>query len=371
MRILALFLFTLITNSSFGFVENVTKGYPNCMACHVSATGGGLLNDYGRSLSKDMMSTLSLYKGFEKPFYGAVENSENIKVGGQYRTLQTWGENNQVKVKQQFTMQNNVEFGVKYAEAFLIGTLGTKEGPDNSPNKREFLSERHYIQWETAPDSRLRVGKFRQHFGINQPNHTRFTKASVGFGSYSETYNLDFTKFYEWGEMNISTSLGNMWTNKNLHSGQKNVAFNFTHYLGGNSRVGFSVLKGESDQYTRDLGSLNAIFPISKNVIGRSEIVYEDKQNKTASGRGESINALYGDHQYSYKLHKGIMPYFVFEHSQSNLSDNETLILSPGLGVQFLPIPHVELQAEFQRRSRESQPDNPETRIFAMLHLYH
>ena len=371
MKSILTLLVLLINTASYGFVENVTKGYPNCMACHVSVSGGGLLNDYGRSLSKELMSTWTPFTHFEDPYYGAIKNTPNVKFGGQYRTIQIHAENDQVKLKRQFTMQNNAEFGIKYAEAFIVGTVGTKEGPDNSPDKREFLSERHFIQWAATPETQVRVGKFRQQFGINQPNHTRFTKSSTGFGSYSESYNLDVTKFYEWGEVNLSTALGNMWTNKSQEDDKRNIAVNLTHYMGGNSRVGISALRGQARNYKRDLFSAHAVYPIFKNFIGRSEIVYENKANKTSSGLADYVKAVYGDHQYGYKLFKGFMPYLVFEHSQTNLSSNETLILSPGAGFQFLPIPHVEIQGEYQKRSYENQPSNPEDRIFITMHLYH
>ena len=160
-----------------GFVENSTKGYVNCMACHVAPNGGGVLTDYGRSLSAELMSTWKVTKGFENPFYGGVKNTENIKFGGQYRVIQVYAENDQVEIKKQFTMQNNLEFAVKYMKAYFVGTVGRVEGPDETPEKGNFLSERHYALWETSEDTRLRVGKFRQHFGINHPNHTRFVKA--------------------------------------------------------------------------------------------------------------------------------------------------------------------------------------------------
>ena len=368
---LSLILFFIYATHTKAFVENVTKGYPNCMACHVSATGGGLLNDYGRSLSKELMSTWTPFTHFEDPYYGALKNKAQVKFGGQYRAIQIHAQNDQVKLKRQFTMQNNVEFGIKYAEAFVVATLGTKEGPDNTPDKNEFLSERHYIQWVTSPDTQVRAGKFRQHFGINQPNHTRFTKASTGFGSYSESYNLDVTKFFEWGEINASTSLGNLWTNKTEDDEKRNMALNLTHYLEGSSRVGISILRGQTRSYKRSLFSAHAIFPIFKDFIGRSEVVYEDRANKTSAGLADNVLAIYGDHQYGYKLFKGFMPYLVFEHAQTNISDNETLILSPGAGFQFLPIPHVELQAEYQRRSYENQPGNHEDRLFLTMHLYH
>jgi len=371
MKILAL-LSLVLSVQTFSFVENTTKGYANCMACHISPNGGGVLTDYGRSLSSSLMSTWKVTDGFENPYYGLGKNTQNIKFGGQYRMIQVYAENDQIDVKRQFTMQNNLEFAVKYMNAFVVGTVGTQEGPDNFPDKNEFLSERHFALWEVSPDSRLRVGKFRQHFGINHPNHTRFTKASLGFGSNSETYNFEFSKFFETGEINTSASLGKIFTSDNRNQGKRNLVFNYTYYANGSSRIGTSLLYEKSNTYKRSIYGLNAIFPILKNGIGRSEINFENKSlGDTTNGYQDSINALYGDHQYGLKAFKGGMAYFIFEHSQSNLSDSKTLITSPGVGFQFLPIPHVEIQLEYQRRTYKSDPNNKEHRSFITAHLYH
>lgn len=86
--VLSLFL---NSNPAWAFIENTVKGYPNCMACHVSPRGGGLLNDYGRSVSNEMMSTWQI-DGFEPPLGGLVENSERVTYGGHLRTIQTRSE---------------------------------------------------------------------------------------------------------------------------------------------------------------------------------------------------------------------------------------------------------------------------------------
>lgn len=88
--------FVLSAAPSFGFVETLTHGYLNCMACHISPSGGGLLSDYGRSLSKELMSTWS-WKNSEHPLFGLARNTKQLKIGGDYRAVQTYFENSQVK----------------------------------------------------------------------------------------------------------------------------------------------------------------------------------------------------------------------------------------------------------------------------------
>ena len=363
-------LLTLFKVSAFP--ENVTKGYANCMACHVAPNGGGILTDYGRSLSAELMSTWKVKKGFEDPYYGLVKNRENLLFGGDLRTIQVHSENDQVKVSKEFVMQNNLEFAAKYMNAFIVGSVGRQEGPKETPTKGDFLSEKHYLLWSTSEDTTLRAGKFRQHFGINHSNHTRLNKQSLGFGSNSETYNLEFMKFYEWGEVNISTSNGDFFDDdKELSSSKKNYAFNFTHYLGGQSRLGVSYLMERSAQFKRKMTNLNAIFSLGGQSVLTHEITYEEKQNVVQSSFEDKTKGLYGDHNISYKVFKGGRSYLLFEHAQTNLSDNNTLITAPGVGFQFLPIPHVELQIEYQRRKRNGLKGNPEHRSFAVLHLYH
>lgn len=366
--LISLFILAFKANA---FVENTVKGYANCMACHVSPNGGGILTDYGRSLSTELMSTWKVTKGFENPFYGAVKNTKKIKFGGQYRILQAYIENDQVKIKKQFTMQNNLEFAVKYMKAFFVGALGVREGPDRTPEKGKFLSERHYVLWETSGDSRLRVGKFRQHFGINQPNHTRFVKGNLGFGSNSETYNLEFTKFYEWGEINTSLSLGNFFGKIEDDNNKRNIVFNFTHYLEGDSRLGIGFLMGKNNQFKRNIYGFNAVHSIFKKWILRSEIDFEQKNLISNNSYEEQTEGLYGDNQIGYRLFKGGMAYLLYEYAQENLSKSETQVNSPGIGFQFLPIPHVELQFEYQMRTYKSDPGNPEHRSFITFHLYH
>ena len=92
---------------SYGFVENSLHGYANCMTCHYAPAGGDLLNDYGRSLSSEFMSTWSK-PGAEKPFGGIVKETPWAKFGGDFRTLQSYVNSERSNNDSFFIMQNNV-----------------------------------------------------------------------------------------------------------------------------------------------------------------------------------------------------------------------------------------------------------------------
>lgn len=349
----------LLMDNSYGRVENTPHGYPSCIACHISPSGGGILTDYGRSLSAELMSTWKGPKGFERPFYGLGRNGEHFKMGGHLRQVQMRTENEKKLTDRLFVMQNNVEFAAQYMKMFLVGTLGSKEGPRNTPDKGKFLSERHFIMWDTGETSKVRAGKFRQQFGINDPNHTRLVKQSLGFGSHSETYNLDFSKFYEWGEINASAGFGDLQDGRD----ERNLAFNYTHYAGGNSRLGAGLLLETGDRPKKRIYGINGVFPLGKKGIGRFEVDYEEKKPYN--------RALYGDHMYGYRLFKGGLGYLSFEYEQHNLEDSNSIVTAYGFGFQFSPVAHFELQLEYQQKRYTKNTNNPLHQTFLLLHLYH
>lgn len=368
---LTLLLSIVLPMRTYGYVENVTHGYPNCMACHVNPTGGGILTDYGRSLSSELMSTIKT-TNFQKPFYGLGKNTETIKWGGHVRTIQTRFENDQIKRGSSFLMQNNIEAAAYVKDFIFVGTVGTKEGPSQVPDRGEFLSERHFLIYKADNTVMVKAGKFRQNYGLNDPNHRRFTKNNLGFGSNSETYQLEVFKFFENGEAVISTSLGRLDQPKDQR--EKNFMVQGTHYLDGKSRLTGNILIGESSTSRRSIYGINGVFPLfSKHNVLRFELDYQVSEALVSSGpRNEKTHGLFGNILVGRKIFDGLFPYLVYEQRQTNLDfSRNSLTTSPGVGFQFFPIAHVEFQFEHQYRTLVAQSDNKEHRTFLLLHLYH
>ncbi|MGZ3694528.1 MAG: hypothetical protein ACXWQO_10135, partial [Bdellovibrionota bacterium] len=77
---LSLFSFTF-SQKAHAFAEMTTHGYTNCTACHISPNGGGTLTEYGRGLSKELLSA-SAKEGEEKFLYGLMQPPEWLQFGG-------------------------------------------------------------------------------------------------------------------------------------------------------------------------------------------------------------------------------------------------------------------------------------------------
>jgi len=336
----------LLSSKVFAFAENVTYGYVNCMACHVSPSGGGLLNDYGRSLSKELMSTWG-WKGSEQPAFGLIKNTESVKVGGNLRAIQTYYENNQNKQGKQFLMQQNVELGLKFMKTWFIGTLGTQEGPKGGPDKGHLISERHYALWEVNDSVRLRAGKFRHHFGLNDPAHTRVTKAPLGFGSNSETYNIEFSHFGENSEIFFTSDFGKIDQSR-TKTNEKSFSVNFAHYLNEKNKIGSSLLFGEKSSDRRQVLNLYGVLNPIAHTIYKFDSSFQ--QNVSYSTQKERTDLLAMTSTFGLPLFKGFMPYLVNEFIQRDLQVHNTRSEAYGAGIQWLPLPHFEIQLEYQRK---------------------
>lgn len=349
------------------YVENAVHGYASCISCHYAPGGGHLLTDYGRSLSSELMSTWSFWKNSENPVFGLAKTNDRLKTGGNFRSIQTYRENKSARSGKQFLMETNVELGVPYKDVIFVGSVGVIQGPRQTPDRGTFISDRHYLLWNTSEAGRLRLGKFRQRFGINDPNHTRLTKALLGFGPRSENYILEYTQYFENSEVSVSSSSGRM-DQPRLQSSENNVSSTLSYTPAGNSILGASVLLGESDQQRRFLSGLHLVQPLTEHLSLLSELDFERSHRSTTPAR--HTDTLASQTRLSYKMVKGLLGYLVFEHSSRAAPSGYGLTTSPGLGFQWLPIPHVEIQTEYQIRTESTSNGDPNHIAWVLLHLY-
>lgn len=355
--IIFIFLSFIFNSTTYAFLENVTHGYPNCMTCHYAPSGGDLLNDYGRSLSAELMSTFQIKEGFEKPFANLVKENKWLKLGGDIRTLQRYLDNPQVRDSALFLMQSNVEVGLKYKKIMFIGTAGIVGGPEGyigGPNdslvKDEFISERHYLLADVDQTSRIRVGKFRVNYGINDPNHNRPIKSALGFGSNSEVYNIEYSKFFENSDFLINYSLGRIDLSRPVND-ERSMSSQANYYFQGKSKIGLGALYGESPDSNRLLLGSFGITSLTEKSYLIYEVDYESEKVSLESSRtGQWLSHL----RLGYEVLKGLRAYAIYDFRQTE-SQSDSRMVAPGLGFQWLPMPHIELQMEYQAMRFKSQ----------------
>lgn len=373
MRSLFFAFVVIFSTKLLAYPENTIRGYPNCLACHVSPRGGGLLTDYGRSLSAEMMSTWKVRPGFEKPFIGLVNNTDHLKWGGGIRAVQSHQSSNTSRRGRFFLMQNNIEAMVttkdqKYA---VVGSISRREGPAQVPDRGDILSDRHFVMFSPSDNTKLRVGKFSEAYGLHDPNHTRFTRQNLGFGPEQEVYQIEHNTYFDAGEWTLAAIAGKLSDNPRTSNDKKGMLASATWYGQGESRLTYNSYYQKTDRENIWLNGISGVLGIkgSKKFYTLFDLNY--KRSREFNSNNKRQHALISHLQLGYLSHFGVNIYGLYEHFQSNLAQSETLQSSPGIGLRWLPIPHLELQAEYQYRINQRNPSDAQHRSWFVTHVYY
>jgi hypothetical protein len=165
-------------------------GSSHCSTCHVDPSGGGLLNDYGRS-----EITGSLVTKFGTPaadskrdqfLMGLVTPPEWLLLGGSVRTLALWTKVNGADPTTDFIlMQSDLRAAVQaghfkaYASAGFL-TNGNSPASVFASNDASLVSREHWIGYGFLEDKLIvRAGRIPLPFGVRSIEHTQFVRQST------------------------------------------------------------------------------------------------------------------------------------------------------------------------------------------------
>lgn len=167
-----------------------SKGAARCSLCHFSPTGGGLINNYGRSQAED---AISMFGGNPDFLYGVWEQPDWIRLGVDLRFAFLARDSGADPEFLAFPMQGdtyaNFFFG-DFTVATIVGPRAAARTPRQGFGVR-MNSREHWVMWrEKTTGPYVRAGRFLAPFGLRQQDHTAFNRRYLGFHSYEETYNL-------------------------------------------------------------------------------------------------------------------------------------------------------------------------------------
>lgn len=190
-------LFPSILNA---FPEFIRKGYPSCISCHLSPSGGGSLSKYGRMVSAEMFST-----------WGESSRSwwkDFIYWGGDIRYLYLKND----RVETHFPMQADLEIGVEPVNnLYFVGAAGVY-GEDK---ETEILKAYGMYKIISSKNSAIigRYGKFYPNYGLMIPDHTKNIRAYHYVSRETLPVNAEVSLIGKWGEISYTNMLGK--TDKN------------------------------------------------------------------------------------------------------------------------------------------------------------
>jgi hypothetical protein len=160
-----------------------------CSACHISPSGGGLLNENGLNTADN----LSQFGTSPEFLNGAVKLPEYLLVGGDFRYAYGWLQTPQ-RYFLGFPMQADIYGSATYDAFRVYVTVGYQPGPTvgGVVSFAPPWSREHYVTWQSDPGSTqgvfIRVGRFMPVFGLRLAEHDTYVRRQGGVPLYGETY---------------------------------------------------------------------------------------------------------------------------------------------------------------------------------------
>ncbi len=338
---------------AIAFPELATHGYPNCIACHTSPSGGGTLTEYGRSLSKELLSTWS-YEDEERLGHGLIGKSpEWLQRGGDFRFIQSYT-NDDVKTQtKNFWMQTQIELAARLGGFYIDSSLGMQRGPSSTPKLYDLISPRHYLGYFFNDEVSLRFGKFLPAYGLNIPNHLAATRAPLGFDQGMEHFNLEAAYLGEKYDLFLTALMGkgdlagaaiDYAPDPSLD--EHGVAISTSAWVYERFKLGLSFMYGNTDAYRRILSGFFGVLKLNSKLYLLTEWDWQSKVDRASNIEARGF-AEYNE--LGFEAYKGVNLYLLQQETYLDLNALSSRNDSFGLGFKFYPRPHLELQAEYRK----------------------
>jgi hypothetical protein len=165
----------------------LSTGASSCAECHLTPTGGGLLNDYGRGEAGDTISR----GGDGALLHGTWTPPSWLALGGDLRGAAMVKAQDGERDLAAFPMQADLlaRAGGRGITFTLIAGLRGAARDVHPPLVERITSREHYLMYQRG-DRYARVGRFFSTVGLRLPDHTAYVRRYLGFGLSEEPYGL-------------------------------------------------------------------------------------------------------------------------------------------------------------------------------------
>lgn len=363
--LLSVLLFFLLMGKSrvaFAFPELVRHNYVNCTACHVSPSGGGVLTQYGRELSNEVLSAWGR-EGEGRFLWDVAKMPSWLEMGGDVRTLNLRQDASTGSRSRTILMQADLEAAVSYKKLTLVGTAGVLDSAVY-PTER-FISRRHYALFHLNDELSLRAGRFMQAYGINVPDHAIYTKQGLGWDQGTESYNLEGSYLGERFNFYLTGVFSRPDINERIQ--EKGASTSASVTLADRYKVGASYFYGTSYNANRNVFGPFLILGFTPRFFLLSEL---DVQRNYARTSLDPEWGLINYQRLDYELIQGLHVFVTQQSSKLNFSKTSSQKDAYGAGIQFFPRPHFEILLNWEKRRTLATSQDYFDWLYLTLHFY-
>lgn len=175
----------------------LSKQYTRCTNCHFSPTGGGLLTPYGRSLSREELSTTGKSApgatgGREQEFlWGALKDAlpKGLSLGFDARPAHLDVTFPGGSATKDFFMTADLIAAYRHHDWTVYAELGREPRSDGA----KIASYEYWVAHKSDKGFGIRAGRFTPAYGVRLADHTAFTRAPLGFDAYDQIYGVELS----------------------------------------------------------------------------------------------------------------------------------------------------------------------------------
>lgn len=322
------------------FPELTRYQYNNCIACHVSPSGGGVLTPYGRKLSQEVLSTW----GTEKEtglLQGLLDSETQEKLdkyflaGGDLRSVQFHHEDQNVKEGRFIKMQSDLSLGFVNETWAVIAKIGAWLKQDVWVGNATTF----YGMWKPKEELSVRIGRMVPQYGLFMMDHFAFVRNYLGFGLSSERDSLEIQWTGEESTYQITQS-----KQFGLDDLESATTFQYQKYFWDRNKIAVNYWKGSSNLFQRELYGIWGVISFTPHLFWNLEL---DIQSKTQSL--VTTKSFLAYNKWGFTVKKGFDLLALYEYQQTDLNDGATLSARLGPGFQFYPRPHLELSGAWTK----------------------
>lgn len=349
------------------FPEMVRHGYTHCTACHTNINGGGLLNEYGRALSSELVSQKVLFgqpvKEGDEKVLGFLDLPEGQLVGGDIRLLQTFVEDKQSQRGRFIIMQVALDYSAQITSWFRgFASVARMEPRKQDARPSDFVtSPSHGVEFlltpaESAKRATLKLGKFMPSYGIQFQEHTLVTRKYFDFQPGQERVAAELA----WTNENYSVVATSILAQTNFNTNVKESGgiIQATSSVGEKSKVGINY-------YQSDLRKIFGFF----THIGFSERVYGLLEvNQPISLAGDS--GLVEVFKIGYEHRQGLHLVGIQEFGNMNIQNSNPKFEAFSLGSQWFPRPHWDFYGLYRKERNTLNGNDFSDQIWLIGHYY-
>ncbi|PYQ14231.1 MAG: hypothetical protein DMF80_13025 [Acidobacteria bacterium] len=171
----------------------LSRQYTRCTTCHFSPTGGGLLTPYGRSLSREELSTTG--RSHPSPSSGkqdlrwsvAEDRMGPVSIGIDVRPAHLDVRFEGGSATRDLLMTADVLAAYQANGWTVYGEVGRQPRPEGT----KVDSYEYWVAHQAEKGFGFRAGRFLPAYGVRLADHTAFTRAPLGLDVYDQIYGLE------------------------------------------------------------------------------------------------------------------------------------------------------------------------------------